>query len=673
MKYWIVFLNVILYFHSAAQTKHALLIGVGKYESQLGWSNLSSANDIPILKRALLDWDFEEKNIHSYVDDPTMTPDGILAAIQKHLVQNVKPGDIVYFHFSGHGQQIADDEANPDELDGLDESLVTYDAPAGNQLSGKPYAYDKHLRDDDLERALREVRKKLGSDGDVFVSIDACHSGSATRGGSGRFRGSMQANVPDNWVKPIRQVKEKSLIAVEADKELSPMVVVSASLDNQLNFEHREGFGSLSFSISKVLSENNSTTMSYAGLFDRVRAKMATIAHMQTPVIEGDVNRNIFGGQAISKVDYWRIKNLKSDIISIPAGKIHGLNVGDEMGIFDPDVVDFTSSEPIAKGKIIHCNITESDIQLDSGVRTRSALMSGRVVPLSATFSARELKIRLVAKDSDWVESIKAQIFETSPYIKLTEQEDFELLLEIEAQDAPSNYSMSLIARGGTLIWSEDISGSDKWSNSIQHVEELIHAYNQGRLLRNLSHDHRRMKGELRVLPVTTNHDRLVLSDPSSLIDQDTRQVNLHPGNKVIIEIVNTGALPFFFNLLEIDPANKVNVIFPCPFGENCSVRSPQEFFVAAGDSLRFTDLLIEIAPPSGTHLLKLILSRDPLDLRDIFSSGGSTRGASGSSFESYFAATNFRNPTHRGMGHKSAVKLEDVGIATFIYHIEED
>ena len=54
-------------------------------------------------------------------------------------------GEVIVVHFSGHGQQIADD--NHDEADRLDETVVPYDAPS-RWTTG--YTGERHIRDDEL-------------------------------------------------------------------------------------------------------------------------------------------------------------------------------------------------------------------------------------------------------------------------------------------------------------------------------------------------------------------------------------------------------------------------------------------------------------------------------------------------------------------------------------------
>ena len=52
----------------AAQTRYALLIGVGQYPEGSGWARIHGDNDIPLLKEKLLQSGFEEKDIKTLVN-----------------------------------------------------------------------------------------------------------------------------------------------------------------------------------------------------------------------------------------------------------------------------------------------------------------------------------------------------------------------------------------------------------------------------------------------------------------------------------------------------------------------------------------------------------------------------------------------------------------------------
>ncbi|WP_372937606.1 caspase family protein, partial [Seonamhaeicola sp.] len=87
--------------------KYALIIAVGNYPKKTGWSTISSVNDVPLIKQTLLNQKFEEANITLLIDEQA-TYAGIKEALN-NLLSKIKPDDIVVIHYSGHGQQIFDD------------------------------------------------------------------------------------------------------------------------------------------------------------------------------------------------------------------------------------------------------------------------------------------------------------------------------------------------------------------------------------------------------------------------------------------------------------------------------------------------------------------------------------------------------------------------------------
>ena len=87
-------------------------------------------------------------------------------AFREFLIKPTTKGDIVFFHYSGHGQQIPDD--NGDEIDAYDESLVPSDYVS--QKDGS-----KNIRDDEIGQLLDELKAKEPAN--VTISLDSCFSG----------------------------------------------------------------------------------------------------------------------------------------------------------------------------------------------------------------------------------------------------------------------------------------------------------------------------------------------------------------------------------------------------------------------------------------------------------------------------------------------------------------
>lgn len=231
----------------------ALLIGISKYSPKYNWPAISGTNDIDLLKGVLKDFSVKE------LRNEQATYSNIIKEFDK-LIQQSKPADIVYIHFSGHGQPVEDYDG--DEKDGWDEAFVPYDA--GEKYVAGVYEGDKHLIDDTLNGYLERLRAKLGPSGFLYVVIDACHAGEEYRGEEddeeAPSRGSIVGISKNNkyFVAQLNNIKHYP-IASESMK--SNIVMMEACRSYQVNREIKRDdkfYGPLSYSVYTVLKE---TTM----------------------------------------------------------------------------------------------------------------------------------------------------------------------------------------------------------------------------------------------------------------------------------------------------------------------------------------------------------------------------------------------------------------------------
>ncbi len=82
----------------------------------------------------------------------------------KWLIKGAKKGDVLVFHYSGHGSQMAD--VSGDELDKKDETICPHD-----------YATAGMIKDDDFRALLAGLPAGVNLD----IILDSCHSGTGTR------------------------------------------------------------------------------------------------------------------------------------------------------------------------------------------------------------------------------------------------------------------------------------------------------------------------------------------------------------------------------------------------------------------------------------------------------------------------------------------------------------
>ncbi|MFN8330199.1 MAG: caspase family protein [Saprospiraceae bacterium] len=160
-----------------SQNKVALVIGIGDYPEESGFRDIHSENDLELIKTYLKQSGFSTSHIHILCNQ-TATRKRIIQQLTNIIEKELKPGDLFYFHFSGHGQQVQDKDG--DEPDGLDEALAAYDARS-EYIPGK-YQGENHIIDDELDKYLSKARLRLGPTGNVLNTFDACHSGTDTRG-----------------------------------------------------------------------------------------------------------------------------------------------------------------------------------------------------------------------------------------------------------------------------------------------------------------------------------------------------------------------------------------------------------------------------------------------------------------------------------------------------------
>lgn len=156
----------------SAQTRRALVIGLGQQQDK-AWNKINGDKDVPFVQEMLKGAGF--KSVTTLVNQQA-TKDGIIGAL-KRMIASSRAGDVVYIHYSGHGQQMTD--VHGDETDGLDECWIPYDA---YRKASAAYHGEKHLTDDELNVYLNAIREKIGAKGKLLVVIDACHSGDGTRG-----------------------------------------------------------------------------------------------------------------------------------------------------------------------------------------------------------------------------------------------------------------------------------------------------------------------------------------------------------------------------------------------------------------------------------------------------------------------------------------------------------
>lgn len=226
------------------QNKYAVLIGIGDYPSDSGWNKIHGDNDVSIIKTNLLGQGFDADNIDILIN-ASATKSAILLSFE-NLCDKVLKDDVIYIHFSGHGQQITD--LNGDEDDEYDEAWIPFDARKSYEAG--VYEGENHLIDDELNEIFTRLRVRIGAKGKIVVVADACHSGSGSRGIHSDNSEAYVRGTGDKFVMP--QGKPNIIRKQESVEWL----FVAACKPYQTNYEYKADNGSYYGALSYIIAND---------------------------------------------------------------------------------------------------------------------------------------------------------------------------------------------------------------------------------------------------------------------------------------------------------------------------------------------------------------------------------------------------------------------------------
>jgi hypothetical protein len=272
----------------------------------------------------------------------------------KRVTRTAEPGDHVYIHYSGHGGRAPTMLPELKGEAGLDESLVPTDIC-------RPEA--RYLRDVELAHLLKTM---VDAQIVVTVVLDSCYSGSAARGeGGATVRG---ADDIDNTPRPAEsRVASKAELAASWRSLLPEMppgikpgsgwlpepsgyVLLAACRAFEGANEYDFGGGAKSGVLTHWLLDSLTLLgphLTYRALHGRVLAKVHAMFVQQTPQLQGEADRVVFGGPRLRPRP--AVNVLETDPprrrVRLGAGAAQGVGIGASFAVYAPGAADHTRAE----------------------------------------------------------------------------------------------------------------------------------------------------------------------------------------------------------------------------------------------------------------------------------------------------------------------------------------
>jgi uncharacterized caspase-like protein len=560
-------------------------VGINDYQYPDKISPLAgSVNDVEDMRQVLVGkFDFLPENV-LVLKDAQASHAGIVDAIKTHLIAKAQPGDIVVFHFSGHGSQMRD--VTGKMISGLDETIVPYDSrdPAGKvfDISGA-----------ELHALLVQLAAKTSN---LTFILDSCHSGTLVRGAR------VRSVAADTRTPPPLSPSAAAERGIGGNTgEASPrFVTIAAATSKESAFEHfgdGKDHGALTYFLTRQLREAKAGA-TYRDVMDSVIGNVTANYPAQHPSIEGaEADQYVFGDSSSLSRAYVIASPslLDPHRVTLGTGQVQGATVGSSYDVYPPGSKRFAAPEKaVAKVQIASMGALSSE----------AAIISGKVAPASRAIEREHRygnsRIRVFidgAESSPTLRSIRGALIP----LKSVEVVDKPLNCNIQLREA-SGRIQTLGADSTTL--STPIAISDP--AVVDGVTRKVTAWAKWFSVLSIRNAHSDIELQFTLKGSQTR-------DPMAKVGRPDMGVTA--GETIEATLTNNSERDVYVAMLDLSSDGSISVIYPVEQGA-MEVLKP---------GLKLSKTLTTFVPPGRsvvTDILKVFASYKPFDLRPLTQGG---------------------------------------------------
>lgn len=536
---------------------------------------------------------FEEKPIESSEKWPTY--ENMVKAF-KHVTESANSGDQICIYYSGHGGR-AKTIFEIKGKDGIDEGLVPTDI--GNPESS-------YLRDIEIAHLLKKmVDKGLV----VTMFLDSCHSGGSTRGpAKAAVRGLSTidtTNRPnESLVASKDELKSTWSELIKTDKPATTRNIIRTSgwlpeargytllaACRQHEYALEDQFpeirsGVMTYYLLESLYSQRRNGISYKMLYDAIIAKVHSRYSTQTPVLEGETDRMIFGNDYLKTESGANvIEVMDTEQVKLNAGIAQGVGKDAQFVLYPSNSIDLNANERLAIVKVSSVSASNCIAEIiERFVVDNKSIKEGDKALLTNIGSIEKIrKVVLVnqEKDSSLSPMEQKKYFDSVKLAISTSGKGFVELVEInkgEEENIPTptiDYQIAINSKGEYEIW--DAAGVSipnlnppirvTESNSSERVvSRLVHLarYNHVQQLNNYDDPLNSTDKKLAV-KLFQYQDNFISKKDSELkpIESLGNVTTLKTGEQVVARIYNNSQQPLNITALDLQPDWGISQIIP--------------------------------------------------------------------------------------------------------------
>ncbi|MBD2492013.1 caspase family protein [Aulosira sp. FACHB-615] len=648
--------------------KLALLVGIDEYKNDI--PTLGGCENDVSLQRELLTHRFGFQNTDILtLTNAQATRQSILEAFEQHLINQAKPGDVVVFHYSGHGSRVQD--KHRDTPDGINGTLVPIDSsfpPNGGVVQ------------DIMGHTLFLLMYALNTK-NVTVVLDCCYSGATKRGNlvvRSRDGGSKYLPSPEEYKQQSKLLAKTGLSEQEfikkRRKNVAKGIVITAAKRNQEALEAITSdfsSGAFTYALTQYLWQQVGDE-SFSKTFVNVRENTKEIiwhqrgGNSQEPEIEQNLPENsnvsIYHSTLKAVPAEAVVTDINGDEINlwlggVPSQSIEGFNekavftVVDENGEGRGQIQISSRQGLIAKGKLV--NTPRNQLQKGTLLQERI-----RTIPKDLT-----LKIGLddSSLDSNTIKQAKQaiQAINRMEVLSLGQNEVnyiFGRMTQAKYQELKQKRIPNLPVVGSFGVFSPTLDGiisssfgnaDESVTSAVERLRPKLKSFLAARIVKDILGNKNTSKISITASIVVAGSQKLLAETfttrgfkqntgvanspkPSQPINfSDSGIAKLPVGISIAFQIQNNESVPLHVSILGIDSTGRMDILFPYDRSEDAILAPPKkQFSIPRPPELGEQPTTFDISEPLGFTEALIIASTEPLrGFLDVIKTLANTRG----------------------------------------------